>query len=135
VEELAQRCVLLTKFPSVIDNLIDRLSISQLSLALFYLLCFIHANQLLLNWSISEQVYEFVQLSELYYAGSHGMDIMGPARSSSGFKVNGTRAQDKKVNLFSILQNLSHVLEFVECINYFCFIRHHCCIFISNCLP
>lgn len=25
------------------------------------------------------QVYSFVQLAELYYAGSHGMDIKGPA--------------------------------------------------------
>lgn len=28
------------------------------------------------------QVNEFVRLSELYYAGSHGMDIMGPIRES-----------------------------------------------------
>lgn len=28
------------------------------------------------------QVYEFVGLAELYYAGSHGMDIMGPVRQS-----------------------------------------------------
>lgn len=67
-------------------------------------LYFIHVNSLLLDCSGSEQVYEFVQLSELYYAGSHGMDIMGPAKSSSGFKVNGTRVQDK-VNLLSILQD------------------------------
>lgn len=31
------------------------------------------------------QVYEFVGLSELYYAGSHGMDIMSPAKGSAGF--------------------------------------------------
>lgn len=30
----------------------------------------------------SYQVHEFVKLSELYYAGSHGMDIMGPIRIS-----------------------------------------------------
>ena len=29
----------------------------------------------------------FVGLSELYYAGSHGMDIKGPAKSSK-YKVN-----------------------------------------------
>lgn len=28
------------------------------------------------------QVYNFVRLPELYYAGSHGMDIMGPVRAS-----------------------------------------------------
>jgi len=44
-----------------------------------------------------EQVYEFVQLAELYYAGSHGMDIMGPAKNSDGFRVKGTKYRDKKV--------------------------------------
>ena len=29
------------------------------------------------------QVFEFVKLAELYYAGSHGMDIKGPAKASS----------------------------------------------------
>ena len=29
------------------------------------------------------QVYEFVGLSELYYAGSHGMDIVSPANGSA----------------------------------------------------
>lgn len=28
---------------------------------------------------ISMQVFEFVKLKELYYAGSHGMDIMAPS--------------------------------------------------------
>ncbi|CAL0329948.1 unnamed protein product [Lupinus luteus] len=36
-----------------------------------------------------EKVYNFVQLAELYYAGSHGMDIKGPSKS---FKFN----KDKK---------------------------------------
>ncbi|XP_068657689.1 trehalose-phosphate phosphatase A-like [Aristolochia californica] len=30
-----------------------------------------------------DKVYEFVQLGELYYAGSHGMDIMGPPLDST----------------------------------------------------
>jgi trehalose 6-phosphate phosphatase len=29
------------------------------------------------------QVFEFVKLAELYYAGSHGMDIKGPANKAS----------------------------------------------------
>jgi hypothetical protein len=45
------------------------------------------------------QVYEFVQLPELYYAGSHGMDIMGPADGCGGCKANGTRAVDDRVIL------------------------------------
>ncbi|KAM0880372.1 hypothetical protein ACQ4PT_033614 [Festuca glaucescens] len=31
-----------------------------------------------------DKVFEFVKLAELYYAGSHGMDIKGPAKSSAG---------------------------------------------------
>jgi trehalose 6-phosphate phosphatase len=42
------------------------------------------------------KVYEFVKLAELYYAGSHGMDIMGPAKSSKGSKADMTRTTDKK---------------------------------------
>lgn len=39
------------------------------------------------------QVYELVGLTELYYAGSHGMDIMGPVTNTNS--VNST---DKQVN-------------------------------------
>ncbi|KAH0979092.1 hypothetical protein GBA52_006269 [Prunus armeniaca] len=51
-----------------------------------------------------DKVYEFVGLKELYYAGSHGMDIMGPVRQSTaddhknGFRT--TDKQGKDVNLF-----------------------------------
>ena len=31
-------------------------------------------------------MYEFVKLAELYYTGSHGMDIMGLSKSSNGSK-------------------------------------------------
>lgn len=44
------------------------------------------------------QVYEFVGLKELYYAGSHGMDIMGPVRQSTADDHrNGFRTTDKQV--------------------------------------
>ncbi|XP_047974954.1 probable trehalose-phosphate phosphatase J [Salvia hispanica] len=33
-----------------------------------------------------DQVYSFVRLAELYYAGSHGMDIKGPSKSSKHTK-------------------------------------------------
>jgi trehalose 6-phosphate phosphatase len=37
-------------------------------------------------------VFEFVKLAELYYAGSHGMDIRGPAKASRHAKAKvGTR--------------------------------------------
>ncbi|KAH7537870.1 hypothetical protein FEM48_Zijuj03G0139000 [Ziziphus jujuba var. spinosa] len=51
-----------------------------------------------------DKVYEFVGLKELYYAGSHGMDIMGPVKQSiSEYHANGfssTDKEDKDVNLF-----------------------------------
>lgn len=34
------------------------------------------------------QVHRFVKLSELYYAGSHGMDIKGPAKARKHNKVS-----------------------------------------------
>ncbi|KAG0591229.1 hypothetical protein M758_1G156100 [Ceratodon purpureus] len=60
------------------------------------------------------KVYDFVQLSELYYAGSHGMDIMGPAKSSSGYKVSGTRVKDKKGNDVVFFQPASEYLPVVD---------------------
>jgi trehalose 6-phosphate phosphatase len=33
-------------------------------------------------------VFDFVKLAELYYAGSHGMDIKGPAKASRHTKAN-----------------------------------------------
>ncbi|XP_059666953.1 trehalose-phosphate phosphatase A-like [Cornus florida] len=50
-----------------------------------------------------DKVYEFVGLTELYYAGSHGMDIMGPVQPVPDVHLNGTSStdkQDKEVNLF-----------------------------------
>ncbi|XP_065857966.1 probable trehalose-phosphate phosphatase F [Euphorbia lathyris] len=42
-----------------------------------------------------DKVYELVGLTELYYAGSHGMDIMGPISSSESASLEG-----KEVKLF-----------------------------------
>ncbi|KAL8133172.1 putative trehalose-phosphate phosphatase H [Apium graveolens] len=39
-----------------------------------------------------EKVYSFVRLAELYYAGSHGMDIKGPSRSSQYNKFQTTQS-------------------------------------------
>ncbi|XP_041002685.1 trehalose-phosphate phosphatase A [Juglans microcarpa x Juglans regia] len=51
-----------------------------------------------------DKVYEFVGLTELYYAGSHGMDIIGPVRETiSDDHPNCIRSMDeqgKEVNLF-----------------------------------
>lgn len=44
------------------------------------------------------QVYEFVGLAELYYAGSHGMDIMCPVRQSIlNDNPDTIRSNDKQV--------------------------------------
>ncbi|KAG8476599.1 hypothetical protein CXB51_033470 [Gossypium anomalum] len=51
-----------------------------------------------------DKVYELVGLTELYYAGSHGMDIMGPvSHAESGDHPNCIRSTDQQgeeVNLF-----------------------------------
>lgn len=57
-----------------------------------------------------DKVYEFVQLPELYYAGSHGMDIMGPAEGSNGVKAHGLKSLDEEGNEVVLFQPAS---EFV----------------------
>ncbi|PKA48430.1 Trehalose-phosphate phosphatase A [Apostasia shenzhenica] len=52
-----------------------------------------------------DKVYGFVGLSELYYAGSHGMDIVGPVRGSDWVinhpnSIRSTNEQGKEVSLF-----------------------------------
>lgn len=60
------------------------------------------------------KVYEFVQLAELYYAGSHGMDIMGPAKNADGFRVKGTKCRDKKGNDVVLFQPASEYLPLIN---------------------
>nr|XP_051229048.1 probable trehalose-phosphate phosphatase 7 [Lolium perenne] len=40
-----------------------------------------------------DKVFEFVRPAELYYAGSHGMDIKGPAKSSAGHAKSNSKAK------------------------------------------
>ncbi|XP_057457008.1 trehalose-phosphate phosphatase A-like isoform X2 [Lotus japonicus] len=63
-----------------------------------------------------DKVNEFVGLTELYYAGSHGMDIIGPVRQSvsdnhTNCIIRSTDKQGKEVNLFQ------PAAEFVPMIN------------------
>ncbi|KAK4734337.1 hypothetical protein R3W88_008598 [Solanum pinnatisectum] len=60
-----------------------------------------------------DKVYDFVGLSELYYAGSHGMDIMSPVRAISNDYscIRSTDKQGKEVNLF---QPASEFLPMIE---------------------
>uniref|UniRef100_A0A452YU08 Trehalose 6-phosphate phosphatase n=1 Tax=Aegilops tauschii subsp. strangulata TaxID=200361 RepID=A0A452YU08_AEGTS len=50
-----------------------------------------------------DKVFDFVKLTELYYAGSHGMDIMGPIRKSesNGHHVECVRSTDSEVKQLS----------------------------------
>ncbi|KQJ90023.1 probable trehalose-phosphate phosphatase 7 [Brachypodium distachyon] len=53
-----------------------------------------------------DKVFEFVKLAELYYAGSHGMDIKGPAKSSCGH----AKSKAKRV----VFQPASEFLPMIE---------------------
>jgi trehalose 6-phosphate phosphatase len=61
-----------------------------------------------------DKVFEFVGLTELYYAGSHGMDIMGPVRPNSDNHPNSIRStnkQGKEVNLFQPAREFLPMIE------------------------
>jgi trehalose 6-phosphate phosphatase len=74
-----------------------------ISLAIVYLFAFKYPWSLLISaiacpTLLFIQVYEFVRLKELYYAGSHGMDIMGPVRQYiSDDHTNCVRSVDEQV--------------------------------------
>ncbi|KAL4179882.1 hypothetical protein AMTRI_Chr13g122370 [Amborella trichopoda] len=62
------------------------------------------------------KVNEFVALSELYYAGSHGMDIMGPVRSSepSNYSESCVRSTDKEGKEVSLFQPAREFIPMIE---------------------
>ncbi|CAE6234553.1 unnamed protein product [Arabidopsis arenosa] len=65
-----------------------------------------------------DKVYEFVNLSELYYAGSHGMDIMSPAGESLNHEHSRTvsvNEQGKDVNLFQPASEFLPMIDKVLC--------------------
>ncbi|XAR52237.1 Trehalose-phosphatase, partial [Bertholletia excelsa] len=52
-----------------------------------------------------DKVYEFVKLDEVYYAGSHGMDIWGPPKQMKSYDTKcQTRPKDGKGKQFTIFQ-------------------------------
>ncbi|GFZ15205.1 haloacid dehalogenase-like hydrolase (HAD) superfamily protein [Actinidia rufa] len=61
-----------------------------------------------------DKVYEFVGLTELYYAGSHGMDIMGPVRPLSTDHVNCIRSTDKQGKEVNLFQPASEFLPMIN---------------------
>lgn len=62
-----------------------------------------------------DKVYNFVGLTELYYAGSHGMDIMGPVRHSiSNDHPNCIRLTDKQGKEVNLFQPASEFLPMID---------------------
>ncbi|XP_039012586.1 trehalose-phosphate phosphatase A-like [Hibiscus syriacus] len=61
-----------------------------------------------------DKVYEFVGLTDLYYAGSHGMDIMVPVRQSSDDSPNCIRSTDKQGKEGNLFQPASEFLPTIE---------------------
>ncbi|CAH9112720.1 unnamed protein product [Cuscuta epithymum] len=59
-----------------------------------------------------DKVYDFVQLPELYYAGSHGMDIIGPSRGPHFMKRGVTNIQHQPAaNFIPIIQRIYATLR------------------------
>ncbi|KAJ6676264.1 TREHALOSE-PHOSPHATE PHOSPHATASE A [Salix viminalis] len=62
-----------------------------------------------------DKVYEFVGLTELYYAGSHGMDIASPVRQSicddDPHCIKSTDTQGNEVNLFQPAREFLPVID------------------------
>lgn len=62
-----------------------------------------------------DKVYEFVKLDEVYYAGSHGMDIRGPPQLPKSYDDKfQTRSVDKKGNEFVIFQPAQEFLPAIK---------------------
>lgn len=61
-----------------------------------------------------DKVFEFVGLSELYYAGSHGMDIMGPVRPIPNDHKNCISSTDKQGNEVNLFQPASEFLPLID---------------------
>ncbi|CAK9161087.1 unnamed protein product [Ilex paraguariensis] len=61
-----------------------------------------------------DKVYEFVGLAELYYAGSHGMDIMGPVRPFAKSRTNCISSTDKPGKEVNLFQPASEFLPMID---------------------
>ncbi|KAL5569944.1 hypothetical protein UlMin_026519 [Ulmus minor] len=61
-----------------------------------------------------DKVFEFVGLTELYYAGSHGMDIMGPVRQTVSDYPNCFRSIDKQGKDVDLFQPAGEFLPMIQ---------------------
>ncbi|KAK7311614.1 hypothetical protein RJT34_09871 [Clitoria ternatea] len=85
-----------------------------------------------------DKVYNFVKLAELYYAGSHGMDIKGPTKSQSPKKGNNNKpVQFQPASQFLPMMDEVYkiLLEQTKCVpgakvenNKFCLSVHFRCV-------
>lgn len=64
------------------------------------------------------QVFDLVKLPELYYAGSHGMDIIGPVSETLSKAhpncVKSTDPQGKEINLFQPAREFLPMIDEVK---------------------
>ncbi|XP_004957708.1 probable trehalose-phosphate phosphatase 10 [Setaria italica] len=65
----------------------------------------LHLPTAIISGRSCDKVFDFVKLAELYYAGSHGMDIMGPVGETGSVTgnrscTNSSMKQDKEVKIF-----------------------------------
>ncbi|KAK7410536.1 hypothetical protein VNO78_01383 [Psophocarpus tetragonolobus] len=61
-----------------------------------------------------DKVYNFVKLAELYYAGSHGMDIKGPTKSQSPKQGNTNNNNNNNNNKGVLFQPASQFLPMID---------------------
>ncbi|XP_009798384.1 putative trehalose-phosphate phosphatase 2 isoform X2 [Nicotiana tabacum] len=62
-----------------------------------------------------QKVYGFVKLDEVFYAGSHGMDIMGPTIQASSYDGKyQSKSLDKKGNELTVFQPAQDFLPSIE---------------------
>lgn len=84
-------------FPTAIISGRSRDKVLETSLSKIFIFPIFHFSLILPIYFL--QVCEFVGLTELYYAGSHGMDIMGPVRPISKDHTKCIRSIDKQVKV------------------------------------
>uniref|UniRef100_A0A804MQX5 Trehalose 6-phosphate phosphatase n=1 Tax=Zea mays TaxID=4577 RepID=A0A804MQX5_MAIZE len=66
----------------------------------------LHLPTAIISGRSCDKVFDFVRLTELYYAGSHGMDIMGPVGKTGSVTdhrsrgTNSSKKQDKEMQIF-----------------------------------
>lgn len=74
----------------------------------------IHLPTAIISGRAVDKVFDFVKLTELYYAGSHGMDIMGPVGKSSSVADHRSCTNSNKGKEVKIFQAATEFLPVIE---------------------